>query len=147
MGWTCGPISQPQLNVVLMRVALVMVSVHSSQTLTKMHFNNHLLKTIPNGQAFYPVCIPFSSAFCTWWITVPLWRHLPDSSSSKLSSSLLSCPPQAKSRFLSCSPSPLGHNFALVWHLPGFSLCSSDSLVDWEPWGVLVPFNFASLGA
>jgi hypothetical protein len=32
--WT-EPLSQPQLNVVLARVALVMVSVHSSKTLTK----------------------------------------------------------------------------------------------------------------
>jgi hypothetical protein len=32
---TSGPVSQPQLNVVLIRVALVMISVHSSSTLTK----------------------------------------------------------------------------------------------------------------
>jgi hypothetical protein len=29
------PVSQPQLNAVLIRVALVMVSLHSSKTLTK----------------------------------------------------------------------------------------------------------------
>jgi hypothetical protein len=29
------PVSQPQLDVVLIRVALVMVSVHSSKNLTK----------------------------------------------------------------------------------------------------------------
>jgi len=33
MDWTSEPVSQPQLNVVLMRVALVMLSVHSSKTL------------------------------------------------------------------------------------------------------------------
>ena len=33
MDWTSETVSQPQLNVVLMRVALVMVSVHSSKTL------------------------------------------------------------------------------------------------------------------
>jgi hypothetical protein len=31
----CEPVSQPQLNVVLIRVALVTVSVHSSKALTK----------------------------------------------------------------------------------------------------------------
>jgi hypothetical protein len=35
MDWTSEPVSQPQLNVILIRVALVMVSVHSSKTLTK----------------------------------------------------------------------------------------------------------------
>jgi len=35
MDWTSGPVSQPQLNVVLVRLALVMVSVQSSKTLTK----------------------------------------------------------------------------------------------------------------
>jgi hypothetical protein len=32
---TSEPVSQPQLNVVFVRLALVMVSVHSSKTLTK----------------------------------------------------------------------------------------------------------------
>ena len=36
MDRTSEPVSQPQLNVVLIRVALVMVSVHSSKTLTKI---------------------------------------------------------------------------------------------------------------
>jgi hypothetical protein len=35
MVWTSEPVSQPQLNVVFKRVALVMVSLHSSETLTK----------------------------------------------------------------------------------------------------------------
>jgi hypothetical protein len=35
MDWTSEPVSQSQLNVVLVRVALVMVSVHNSKTLTK----------------------------------------------------------------------------------------------------------------
>jgi hypothetical protein len=35
MDRTSEPVSQPQLNVVLVRLALVMVSVHSSKTLTK----------------------------------------------------------------------------------------------------------------
>ena len=35
MDWTSEPVSQSQLNVVLIRVALVMVSVHSSKTLIK----------------------------------------------------------------------------------------------------------------
>jgi hypothetical protein len=39
MNRTSEPVSQPQLNVVLSRVALVMVSVHSSKTLTKKLFN------------------------------------------------------------------------------------------------------------
>jgi hypothetical protein len=34
MDCTSEPVSQPQLDVVLIRVALVMVSVHSSKTLT-----------------------------------------------------------------------------------------------------------------
>jgi hypothetical protein len=33
MDWTSEPVSQPQWNVVLIRVALVIVSVHSSKTL------------------------------------------------------------------------------------------------------------------
>jgi hypothetical protein len=35
MDGTSEPVSQPQLNVVLIRVALVMVSVHRDKTLTK----------------------------------------------------------------------------------------------------------------
>jgi hypothetical protein len=35
MDWTSEAVNQPQLNVVLIRVALVMVSVHNSETLTK----------------------------------------------------------------------------------------------------------------
>jgi hypothetical protein len=35
MDQTSEPVSQPQLDVVLIRVALVMVSAHSSKTLTK----------------------------------------------------------------------------------------------------------------
>jgi hypothetical protein len=35
MYWTSELVSQPQLNVVLIRVALVVVSVHSNETLTK----------------------------------------------------------------------------------------------------------------
>ena len=35
MDRTSDPISQPQLNVVLIRVAMVMVSVHNNKTLTK----------------------------------------------------------------------------------------------------------------
>jgi hypothetical protein len=34
-GWTSEPVTQPQLNIVLTRVAFVIVSVHSSKTLTK----------------------------------------------------------------------------------------------------------------
>jgi hypothetical protein len=33
MDWTSEPVSQPQLNVVLIRVTLVIVSLHSSKTL------------------------------------------------------------------------------------------------------------------
>jgi hypothetical protein len=33
--WTSEPVSQPQLNVVLIRVALVLVYVHRSKTLTE----------------------------------------------------------------------------------------------------------------
>jgi hypothetical protein len=32
---TCEPVSQPQLNVVLIRIALVMMAVHSSKILIK----------------------------------------------------------------------------------------------------------------
>ena len=35
MNQTSEPVSQPQLNVVLLRVALVIVPVHSGKTLTK----------------------------------------------------------------------------------------------------------------
>ena len=37
MVWTSEPVGQPQLNVVLIRVALVMVSFHSSKTLRHCH--------------------------------------------------------------------------------------------------------------
>jgi hypothetical protein len=36
---TSEPVSQPQLNVVFIRLALVMVSVHRSKTLTKTPIN------------------------------------------------------------------------------------------------------------
>jgi hypothetical protein len=39
MDYTSENVSQPQLNVVLLRVALVMVSAHSSKTLTKTQIN------------------------------------------------------------------------------------------------------------
>jgi hypothetical protein len=45
MDGTSKPVSQPQLNIVLIRVAFVMVSVHSSKTLTKtkrMHPYKHV---------------------------------------------------------------------------------------------------------
>jgi hypothetical protein len=35
MDLTPEPVSQPQLNIVFIRLALVMVSVHSNKTLTK----------------------------------------------------------------------------------------------------------------
>jgi hypothetical protein len=35
MDWTSEPVSQPQLNVVLIEIALVMVYAHSTKTLTK----------------------------------------------------------------------------------------------------------------
>ena len=40
MDCTPEPVNQPQLSVVLIRVALVLVSVHSSKTLTKTVMNN-----------------------------------------------------------------------------------------------------------
>jgi hypothetical protein len=46
MDWTSEPVSQPQLNVVSIRLALVMVSVHSSKTLTMAGAMAHQLKTI-----------------------------------------------------------------------------------------------------
>jgi hypothetical protein len=36
MDLTSEPVNQPKLNVVFIRLALVMVSVHSSKTLTKI---------------------------------------------------------------------------------------------------------------
>jgi hypothetical protein len=41
MDRTSEPVSQPQLNVVFMRFALVMVSVHSSKTLTKTRIHTY----------------------------------------------------------------------------------------------------------
>jgi hypothetical protein len=35
LDWTSEPVSQPQLNVVLIRLALFMVSAHGSKTLIK----------------------------------------------------------------------------------------------------------------
>ena len=46
MDWTSEPISRPQLNVVLLRVALVMVSVHSSKTLTETHICIHIKDSV-----------------------------------------------------------------------------------------------------
>jgi hypothetical protein len=46
MDWNSGPVSQPQLNVVLITAALVMVFVHSSKTLGKTNTKyNALLVT------------------------------------------------------------------------------------------------------
>ena len=39
---TSEPVRQPQLNVVLIRVALVMVAVYSSETLTKTTMYRHV---------------------------------------------------------------------------------------------------------
>jgi hypothetical protein len=36
MEWTTEPVNQPQLNIIHTILALVMVSVHSSKTLTKV---------------------------------------------------------------------------------------------------------------
>ena len=44
MDRTSEPVSQPQLNVVLKRLALVMVSVHNSKTLTKTEVESIIIK-------------------------------------------------------------------------------------------------------
>jgi hypothetical protein len=51
MGLTSEPVSQPHLNVVFIRPALVMVSVHNSKTLTKtdMVQNVEFLETYQTG--------------------------------------------------------------------------------------------------
>jgi hypothetical protein len=52
MDWNSEPVNQPQLNVVLIRVALVMVSLHSSKTLTKTEYEDR--RDVPN---FYPLLV------------------------------------------------------------------------------------------
>ena len=50
MDWTSDPVSQPQLNVVLIKLTLVMVSVHSSKTLTMTpHFAWFPLRILRSG--------------------------------------------------------------------------------------------------
>lgn len=93
--------------------------------------------------SLYPLLV--CDLWITWWITAHLWRHPPGMSSSRLSLSLLFLFPQAKPGSLACSSLSLGHSFAILCHLSGFSLRSSDSLVHWVPWGVLASFNLASL--
>jgi hypothetical protein len=65
MNWNSEPISRPQLNVVFVRVALVIVSVHSSKTLRHRLCFLTLL-------AQWTVCVPRKkpslglATDCTW---------------------------------------------------------------------------------
>jgi hypothetical protein len=54
MDLTSEPVSQPQSNVVFIRLALVMVSVHSSKTLTKTVTNleHSALNVVPPIKPF-----------------------------------------------------------------------------------------------
>jgi hypothetical protein len=56
MDSTSEPVSQSQLNVVLIKVALVMISVHSRKTLTMTHGNlyigKHVIKAGLQFQSF-----------------------------------------------------------------------------------------------
>jgi hypothetical protein len=61
MDWTSEPVSQPQLNVVLSRVALVMVSAHSHKTL------RHLCPVNPSSRDRGPAC-------CAPLLTGAYWR-------------------------------------------------------------------------
>ena len=49
--WTSEPVSQPQLNIVLIRVALVMVSVHSSKTQLR-HQHTHVFPCTLGSHAY-----------------------------------------------------------------------------------------------
>jgi hypothetical protein len=55
MDRTSESVSQPQLNVTLIRVALVMVPVHSSKIL--MFSINHLMFRIIKVQCLYLLCL------------------------------------------------------------------------------------------
>jgi hypothetical protein len=71
MDRTSEPVSQPQLNIVLIRVVLVMVSVHSSKTVTKTG--------VAHGYAFVPTCArrgPQSLWNCVTNSCVPLCKCL-----------------------------------------------------------------------
>ena len=65
MGWTSEPVSQPQLNVVLIGVVLVMVSVHNSKTLTKIYWVLFIFwdrASLLNMELIYWLgCLPMSS--------------------------------------------------------------------------------------
>jgi hypothetical protein len=85
MNWTSEPVSQPQLNVVLIRVALVMVSAHSSKALTKTRAQSQL------GQSKIRVLQSYSiksSVLGVWepFISSVLQRAWGSSASSTLSS-------------------------------------------------------------
>jgi hypothetical protein len=57
MNWTSEPLRQTHLNVVLIKVASVMVSVHSSKTLTKTGSNHRIHSGVPEQWRQSPLCM------------------------------------------------------------------------------------------
>lgn len=94
-----------------------LASMHESlgsipDTIKALHFNNHLLKTIPEWLFVLPSYAPFA---CLSSVPDELLLIFVDTLKARSVSPCLSS--QAKFPSLSCSPSALGHNSAPVWHL------------------------------
>jgi hypothetical protein len=68
MDWIFETVSQPQLNAVLIRVALVMVSLHSSKILTKTLYHLFIYLCIMNVYIYllsiYHQPLPSSTYVC-----------------------------------------------------------------------------------
>ena len=75
LDWTSEPVSQLQLNVVLMRVALVMVSVHSNKTLRQWKDSGRTASVlncwvISSASQMYKFC----PMLCAWYC-YKHWGH------------------------------------------------------------------------
>jgi hypothetical protein len=72
MDGTSEPISQPQLNVILLRVALIMVSLHSSKTLPKTVFKVHYVQICNSCQS---QSVLYIQMLCERYSYVSLRQH------------------------------------------------------------------------
>ena len=75
LNFSSEPVSQPQLNIVLIRLALVVVSVHSSKTLTKTIYkgDKDVQCSKKNVLAKAKECVPGRSSLIVYeWFPTPI---------------------------------------------------------------------------